>query len=145
MERLMNDSPCQYCNKNRQEDNSYPWIMPCYNCPDRSEWITKQLICLPLIKDILGDDYDLSRIRELVGADKDGRCVVLSEPMVPMVQHPGDTDVYCPNCSNTLSGGWPLSDADDYRKMCQCPHCGQAIDDTKCEVVEEALKGEKHG
>lgn len=97
------------------------------------------------LTDILGDDYDLSRIRELVGADKDGRCVVLSEPMVPMVQHPGDTDVYCPNCSNTLSGGWPLSDADDYRKMCQCPHCGQAIDDTKCEVVEEALKGEKHG
>lgn len=77
VERLMNDSPCQYCNKNRQEDNSYPWIMPCYNCPDRSEWITKQLICLSLIKDILGDDYDLSRLRELVEADRDGRCVVL--------------------------------------------------------------------
>ncbi len=77
MERLMNDSPCQYCNKNRQEDDSYPWIMPCYNCPDRSEWITKQLICLSLITDILGDDYDLSRLRELVQADRDGRCVVL--------------------------------------------------------------------
>ena len=87
------------------------------------------------IEDILGYDYDLSRLRDLVQADRDGRCVVLSEPMVSMVQHPGDTDVYCPNCGNTLSGGWPLSDAGDYRKLCQCPHCGQAIDDTKCDVV----------
>lgn len=145
MERLMNDSPCQYCNKNRQEDNSYPWIMPCYNCPDRSEWITKQLICLSLIKDILGDDYDLSRLRELLQADRDGRCVVLSEPMVPMLQKVGDTDVYCPNCGKTLSGGWPLAEADDYRKLCQCPNCGQAIDDTKCEIVYEVTRGEKHG
>lgn len=90
---------------------------------------------LNAIENILGEEYDLSRLRDLVQADRDGRCVVLSEPMVSMVQHPGDTDVYCPNCSNTLSGGWPLSDAGDYRKLCQCPHCGQAIDDTKCEVV----------
>lgn len=97
------------------------------------------------IEDILGDDYDLSRLRELVQADREGRCVVLSEPMSPMVQIPGDADVYCPNCARTLSGGWPLSDAGDYRKMCQCPNCGQAIDDTKCEFSEEALEGEKHG
>lgn len=97
------------------------------------------------IEDILGDDYDLSRLRDLVQADRDGRCVVLSEPMSPMVQIPGDTDVYCPNCAQSLSGGWPLSDAGDYRKMCQCPNCGQSIDDTICEFSEEALKGEKHG
>ena len=29
------------------------------------------------IEAILGDDYDLDRLRELVEADKDGRCVVL--------------------------------------------------------------------
>ena len=29
------------------------------------------------IEDILGDDYDLDRLRELVQADRDGRCVVL--------------------------------------------------------------------
>lgn len=29
------------------------------------------------IEDILGDDYDLDRLRELVEADKEGRCVVL--------------------------------------------------------------------
>lgn len=28
------------------------------------------------IEDILGDDYDLDRLRELVEADKDGRCVL---------------------------------------------------------------------
>lgn len=32
---------------------------------------------LAAIEDILGDDYDLNRLRELVGADRDGRCVVL--------------------------------------------------------------------
>ena len=98
---------------------------------------------LAKIEDILGDNYDLDHLRKLVRADREGRCVVLSEPMSPMVQIPGDTDVYCPNCAQTLSGGWPLSDIGDYRKMCQCPNCGQSIDDTKCEFSEEALKGEK--
>lgn len=32
---------------------------------------------LKKIEDILGDDYDLDRLRELVEADRDGRCVVL--------------------------------------------------------------------
>ena len=88
---------------------------------------------------------DIDRLRALVRADREGRCVVLSEPMVPMLQKVGDTDVYCPNCGKTLSGGWPLSDADDHRKMCQCPHCGQAVDDTKCEIVYEVTRGDKHG
>ena len=48
---------------------------------------------LNAIENILGEEYDLSRLRDLVQADRDGRCVVLSEPMVSMVQHPGDTDV----------------------------------------------------
>ena len=29
------------------------------------------------IEDILGDDYDLDRLREIVEADRDGRCVVM--------------------------------------------------------------------
>ena len=32
---------------------------------------------LASIEDILGDDYDLDRLRELVEADQDGRCLVL--------------------------------------------------------------------
>lgn len=31
------------------------------------------------IKEILGDDYDLDRLKELVQADRKGRCVVLSD------------------------------------------------------------------
>lgn len=92
---------------------------------------------LAAIEDILGDDYDLDRLRELVEADREGRCVVLSEPMKPMVCKPNESDVFCPNCGETLSGGWPQSDADDHRKMCQCPNCGQSIDTEKCVVEEE--------
>jgi len=76
---------------------------------------------------------------ELAQAEKEGRLVVLSEPMKPMVYKPNDTDVYCPSCGESLSGGWPLSDADDLRKLCQCPNCGQSIDDTRCEAAEAAL------
>ena len=32
---------------------------------------------LAAIEDILGDEYDLDRLRELAQADRDGRCVVL--------------------------------------------------------------------
>lgn len=32
---------------------------------------------LAAIEDILGDEYDMDRLRELVEADRDGRCVVL--------------------------------------------------------------------
>lgn len=32
---------------------------------------------LAVIEDIMGDDYDLDRLRELVEADRDRRCVVL--------------------------------------------------------------------
>lgn len=100
---------------------------------------------LKKIEDILGDDYDLDRLRELVEADRDRRCVVLSEPMKPMVYIGNESDVFCPNCGKTLSGKWRLSDADDEKKLCQCPNCGQFIDDTKCECVESALKGEAYG
>lgn len=79
---------------------------------------------------------DLDRLRELVEADREGRCVMLSTPMRPMICKPNDTDVYCPRCGETLSGGWPESDYYDYRKMVQCPNCGESIDDNKCETVE---------
>lgn len=36
---------------------------------------------LKQIEDILGDTYDLDRMRELVGADKAGSCVVLPRDM----------------------------------------------------------------
>ena len=120
------------------------------------------------MEDILGD-YDLDRLRELVEADREGRyimmkdaekagiarlkelseadregrCAILSEPMKPMVYKSNDTDVYCPTCGETLSGGWPLADADDPRSMYQCPYCGQSIDTQVCEPYESALEAMK--
>ena len=36
---------------------------------------------LAAIEDILGDEYDLDRLRELAQADREGRCVVLPAPL----------------------------------------------------------------
>lgn len=48
----------------------------CYDIPD-AEWLEESIDRLAAIEDILGDEYDLDRLRELVEADRDGRCVVL--------------------------------------------------------------------
>lgn len=89
---------------------------------------------------LFGESYDLDRLKELIEADREGRIAILSEPMKPMVYKPNDTDVYCPNCGEILSGGWPLSDADDCRKIYQCFYCGQSIDTEKCVPYESDLK-----
>lgn len=47
-----------------------------FSCEDCGEF-DKLVDRLGTIEDILGDDYDLGRLRELVEADRDGRCVVL--------------------------------------------------------------------
>ena len=41
-------------------------------CPERARYDR-----LAAIEDILGDEYDLDRLRELAQADREGRCVVL--------------------------------------------------------------------
>ena len=41
-------------------------------CPERARYDR-----LAAIEDILGDEYDLDRLRELAKADREGRCVVL--------------------------------------------------------------------
>lgn len=41
------------------------------DCTQRLTWIR-----LLAIEDILGDEYDLDRLRELAQADREGRCVV---------------------------------------------------------------------
>lgn len=34
---------------------------------------------LAMIEDVLGDDYNLERLKELVEADKEGKCLILTE------------------------------------------------------------------
>lgn len=43
----------------------------------RMKHIAELWLRLCEIEDILGDEYDLDRLRELVQADREGRCVVL--------------------------------------------------------------------
>lgn len=88
-------------------------------------------------QEILGDNYDLDRLREMVEADREKRCAILKQPMKPLVYKPLGSDVYCPNCDYDLSGGWELSEPDDELRMFQCPRCGQSIDVTKAGPLRE--------
>lgn len=86
------------------------------------------------------------RFRDIMEAERAGRLVVLSTPMIPLVQGEDsmDTDVYCPRCGESVSGGWPNAEPDSEWKLCQCPYCGQSIDDWKVitrEEAERALEG----
>lgn len=48
---------------------------------------------LKAIEDILGDDYDLERLRELAEADREGRCVVFQPGYdVVSIYNPADED-----------------------------------------------------
>lgn len=83
-------------------------------------------------------------VAALLKAESEGRLVVLSEPMIPLVcsDDMTDSDVYCPKCGETLSGGWEKADADCSLKLFQCFHCGQSIDDSRAitrEAAEAAL------
>lgn len=49
--------------------------IPCH-WKETAEAIDKAISRLSDIEDILGDDYDLSRLHELIEADRDGRCFV---------------------------------------------------------------------
>lgn len=43
------------------------------------------------VQEVLGDDYDLDRLREIVQADLDGRCVVLPVPLHSVLLDMSDT------------------------------------------------------
>ena len=59
----------------KRSDDGKGYI-PCH-WKESAEAVDKGQNRLADIEDILGDDYDLSRLRELVQADREGRCVVL--------------------------------------------------------------------
>lgn len=62
-----------------------------------NKWLERMQKRLSVIEEILGDDYDLDRLKELVEADREGRCVVLpckvGEPIwevLDVCEFPGD-------------------------------------------------------
>ena len=56
-----------------------------------SMWLKKVVDRLSAIEDILGDKYDLDRLRELVQADREGRCVVIP----PSLEAEDDYEIIC--------------------------------------------------
>lgn len=89
---------------------------------------------LVTIEDILGDEYDLDRLRDLVQADREGRCVVLNMPRKPLVWGDDDQNAcLCPYCGRDLMG-IPYGE----RMVLQCPECGQYLDVTKIITRAEA-------
>lgn len=89
---------------------------------------------LKKIEDILGDGYDLDRLRELVEADRDGRCVVLPCNAGTVLPHEG---------TNYEADHWNIiltAFADD-----PSTKSGHRIKLFSLEEAEAALKGEAYG
>lgn len=92
MKRLTNArNRCVFC-KAADEECAFASGEFSAPCPDYKTYQR-----LSAIEDILGDDYDLDRLKELVEADREGRCVVLpckvGEPIwevLDVCEFPGD-------------------------------------------------------
>lgn len=113
-----------------------------------ADWLEE----LKIIKDILGDDYDLDRLRELVEADRDGRCIVLPCKV-------GDT-IYKLFCGDIveleverivcwLSGYWKMNAHTEYSRAdwkgfeIDFSDFGKTVFLTR-EAAEATLKGDRH-
>lgn len=98
MERISNKSPCLDCCSDRQIGNPDVWQSDCYRCQKLPNWKAKVIDRLAEIEDILGDDYDLDRLKELVEADKEGRCVALpckAGDTINAFRFQDDRGIYC--------------------------------------------------
>ena len=84
------------------------------------------------IETIIGDDYDLDRLRELVAADRDGRCVVLPISTPSMAYTVDQKGGYI-SSGFYVTPGAVLHDTER----------GYIIAKTR-EAAEAALKGEQH-
>lgn len=111
------------------------WVVSCKYEESPYPVVTQEVIDrLAAIEDILGDKYDLDRLRELVQADREGRCVMLNMPRKHLVWGDDDKNTcLCPYCGKDLMG-IPYGE----RMVLQCPECGQYLDATKVITRAEA-------
>ena len=72
----------------------------CKTCP-----IAKAFDRLAAIEDILGDEYDLDRLRELAQADREGRCIILPDPQKTPVLRKGTPVWYVDNETGEIEPG----------------------------------------
>ena len=75
----------------RRDGRTYIVGCPNFALPKIVGLIIQQTVDrLAAIEDILGDEYDLDRLHELMEADRDGRCVVLpKDGMVYYIEEAG--------------------------------------------------------
>lgn len=77
MKSVFSQKPCDTCCVDSQVGNPYNWERECDRCIKLGQWKNEALIRLSKIEDILEDEYDLDRLKELVQADREGRCAKL--------------------------------------------------------------------
>ena len=106
---------------------------------------------LKKVEDILGDEYDLDRLRELAEADREGRIQVKPKMLkcprcgsIHLAQRVAEACYYCFDCGAHImpsapvrhgywmdsSNGWTCSEccSDNIRDTKWCPNCGAKMD-----------------
>lgn len=76
MKSVFSQKPCDTCCVDSQVGNPYNWERECDRCIKLGQWKNEALIRLPKIEDILGDEYDLDRLKELVQANREGKVIL---------------------------------------------------------------------
>ena len=72
------------------------------DCEDCQREATNRLFA---IENILGDEYDLDRLRELAQADREGRCIILPDPQKTPVLRKGTPVWYVDNETGEIEPG----------------------------------------
>ena len=112
MKSVFSQKPCDTCCVYSQVGNPYNWERECDRCIKLGQWKNEVLIRLSKIEDILGDEYDLERLKELVEADREGRCVVLPcklHDKVFFVENGCVKETEVDSFHNWTSGHWKIS------------------------------------
>lgn len=112
MKSVFSQKPCDTCCVDSQVGNPYNWERECDRCIKLGQWKNEALIRLSKIEDILGDEYDLERLKELVEADREGRCGVLPcklHDKVFFVENGCVKETEVDSFHNWTSGHWKIS------------------------------------
>lgn len=76
MKSVFSQKPCDTCCVDSQVGNPYNWERECDRCIKLGQWKNEALIRLSKIEDILGDEYDLDRLKKLVQANREGKVIL---------------------------------------------------------------------
>lgn len=76
MKSVFSQKPCDTCCVDSQVGNPYNWERECDRCIKLGQWKNEALIRLSKIEDILGDEYDLDRLKQLVQANREGKVIL---------------------------------------------------------------------